>query len=241
MDLSASQLVIASVIVALGAMVQGSIGFGLNVVGAPLLVLIDTRFVPGPTLVAALVLTLLMGMRHRGGIDRVNFRWIFVGRVPASLGAALLVSALPERGIAFALAAVVLVGVGISLVGWRIPRRPLNVVAVGAVSGVMSTLSSVGGPPIALLYQDARGRELRGTLAAVFTVGALVSIGLLAAVGRFGTREILVSLVLVPGVVIGFMASIWTAPVLDRRHALRPAILGLSALAAVGAVLRYAL
>ena len=104
----------------------------------------------------------------------------------------------------------------------------------------MSTLSSVGGPPIALLYQDARGRELRGTLAAVFTVGALVSIGLLAAVGRFGEREVLISLVLVPGVVIGFVASIWTAPLLDR-HALRPAILALSALSAVAAIVRYAL
>ncbi len=240
MHLSVAQLAIASVIVALGAMVQGSIGFGLNVVGAPLLVLIDTRFVPGPTLVAALVLTVLVGVRERGAVDRSGFWWIFLGRIPASVAAALLVSALPERGIAFALAAVVLVGVGMSLVGWRIPRTPANVVAVGAVSGAMGTLSSVGGPPIALIYQDARGRELRGTLAAVFTVGAFVSIGLLAAVGRFGERELLISLVLVPGVVIGFIASIWTAPLLDR-HALRPAILALSALSAVAAVLRYAL
>lgn len=240
MDLSVAQLLVASAIAALGAMVQGSIGFGLNVVGAPLLVLIDTRFVPGPTLVAALVLTVLVGLRERGAVDRTGFWWIFIGRVPASLAAALLVGALPERGIAFALASVVLVGVAMSLVGWRVPRRPGNVIAVGAVSGVMSTLSSVGGPPIAMLYQDARGRELRGTLAAVFTVGAIVSIGLLALVGRFGTAEILVSLVLVPGVVLGFLASRWTAPLLDR-HALRPAILALSALAAVAAVLRYAL
>ena len=240
MHLSVAQLAIASLIMALGAMLQGSIGFGLNVVGAPLLVLIDTRFVPGPTLVAALVLTLLVGVRERGSVDRTGFWWIFVGRVPASLAAALVVSALPERGIAFALAAVVLVGVVMSLVGWRVPRTPVNVVAIGAVSGVMSTLSSVGGPPIALIYQDARGRELRGTLAAVFTIGALVSIGLLAAVGRFGEREVLISLVLVPGVVVGFIASIWTAPLLDR-HALRPAILALSAFAALAAIVRYAL
>lgn len=240
MHLSAGELALASVIIALGAMVQGSIGFGLNVVGAPLLVLIDTRFVPGPTLVAALVLTLLVGARERGSVDRTGFLWIFLGRIPGSVAAALVVSALPERGIAFALAAVVLVGVLMSLVGWRIPRRPVNVVAVGAVSGVMNTLSSVGGPPIALLYQDARGRELRGTLAAVFTVGALVSILLLAAVGRFGEREALISLVLVPGVIVGFIASIWTAPLLDR-HALRPAILSLSALSAVAAIVRYAL
>jgi hypothetical protein len=238
--LSAGELALASIIVALGAIVQGSIGFGLNVVGAPLLVLIDTGFVPGPTLVAALLLTVLVGLRERGAVDRSGFVWIFVGRVPASLGAALLVSALPERGIAFALAAVVLVGVLLSVVGWRIPRRPANVVAVGAVSGVMSTLSSVGGPPIALLYQDVRGRELRGTLAAVFTVGALVSIALLAVVGRFGTDEVIVSLSLMPGVVLGFAVSRWTAPLLDR-HALRPAVLALSVLAALAAVLRYAL
>jgi uncharacterized membrane protein YfcA len=238
--LSAGQLALASAIVAVGAMVQGSIGFGINVVGAPLLVLIDTRFVPGPTLAAALVLTVLVGLRDRGSVDRRGFGWLFVGRVPGSIVAALVVGVLPERGIAFALAAVVLIGVVMSITGWRIPRRPANVVAVGAVSGVMNTLSSVGGPPIALLYQDARGGELRGTLAAVFTIGALVSIGLLAAVGRFGTTELLVSLVLVPGVIVGFVASIWTAPLLDR-HALRPAILALSALAAVAAVLRYAL
>jgi uncharacterized protein len=239
-DLSVWELTAASVIMALGAMVQGSIGFGLNVVGAPLLVLIDTRFVPGPTLLAALVLTVLVGVRERGAVDRTGFWWIFVGRVPASLAAALVVGALPERGIAFALAAVVLLGIGMSLTGWRLPRTPANVVAVGALSGLMGTLSSVGGPPIALIYQDARGRELRGTLAAVFTMGALVSIVLLAAVGRFGEREVLVSLVLVPGVIIGFVASFWTAPFLDR-HALRPAILTLSALSAVAAVLRYAL
>ena len=108
MHLSGGQLALASIIVLFGAMVQGSIGFGLNVVGAPLLVLIDTRFVPGPTLVAALVLTVLVGIRERGSVDRRGFWWIFVGRVPASLAAALVVSVLPERGIAFALAFVVL-------------------------------------------------------------------------------------------------------------------------------------
>jgi hypothetical protein len=240
MHLSAGQLALASIIVALGATVQGSIGFGLNVVGAPLLVLIDTKFVPGPTLVAALVLTVLVGIRERGAVDRTGFWWLFVGRVPASLAAALVVGALPERGIAFALAATVLVGVGMSLVGWRVQRTPVNSVAVGAVSGVMSTLSSVGGPPIALLYQEARGSELRGTLAAVFTVGALVSIGLLAAVGRFGAEELSISLILIPGVFLGFVASRWTSRILDRRT-LRPAVLALSALAAIAAVARYAI
>ena len=93
---------------ALGAMLQGSIGFGLNVVGAPLLVLIDTRFVPGPTLVAALVLTLLVGVRERGPSTGRASGGSSSDAFPHRSRRRWSSSALPERGIAFALAAVVL-------------------------------------------------------------------------------------------------------------------------------------
>ncbi len=238
--MSAEHLALATLIVAVGAMVQGSIGFGLNVVGAPLLVLVDTRFVPGPTLVAALVLTVLVSVRERGSVDRRGFWWIFVGRIPGSLAAALVVSALPERGIAFALSGIVLIAVVVSVAGWKVKRTPPNLVVAGAFSGIFSTLSSIGGPPIAMLYQDAKGSELRGTLAAVFTIGALVSIGLLAAVGRFGSRELHLSLVLVPGVVIGFAFSRYANRILDRRS-LRGPVLALCAISAIAAVVRYAI
>jgi uncharacterized membrane protein YfcA len=238
--MGAGHLVVATLIVALGALVQGSIGFGLNVVGAPLLVLVDTRFVPGPTLVAALVLTLLVYVRERGSVDARGFWWIFAGRIPASVGAAFLVSALPPRGIAFALSGIVLIAVVVSVAGWHVKRTPTNLVAGGAVSGVFSTLSSVGGPPIAMLYQDATGSELRGTLAAVFAIGAVVSIGLLAAVGHFGMREIDLSLELVPGVCIGFACSRFANRFLDRRS-LRGPVLILCAISAIAAVVRYAL
>ena len=50
----------------------------------------------------------------------------------------------------------------------------------------MGTISSVGGPPVALLYQDERGSEVRGTLSSIFAVGALFSLVVLAVVGEFG-------------------------------------------------------
>lgn len=238
--MSAGHIVVATCIVAIGAMVQGSIGFGLNVVGAPLLVLVDTRFVPGPTLVAALVLTILVGVRERGSVDRTGFWWIFAGRIPGSLAAALVVSVLPERGIAFALSGIVIIAVVMSIAGWHVKRTPPNLVTAGLFSGIFSTLSSIGGPPIALLYQDAKPNELRGTLAAVFTIGALVSIALLAAVGRFGHRELGLSLVLVPGVVLGFTFSRFANRLLDKRS-LRAPVLALCAVSAVAAVIRYAI
>jgi uncharacterized membrane protein YfcA len=238
--MSAGDLVAATVIVAVGAMVQSSIGFGLNVVGAPLLVLVDPRFVPGPTLIAALVLTILVGIRERGSVDRRGFWWIFAGRIPGSVVAALVVSALPPRGIAFALSGIVLLAVAASVAGWTVRRTPRNLVVAGTISGAFSTLSSVGGPPIAMLYQDAKGSELRGTLAAVFTVGAAISIGLLAAVGRFGVREVDLAFALMPGVFAGFALSRYANRLLDR-HPMRGPVLALCAIAAVAAVIRYAI
>jgi hypothetical protein len=234
------QLAIASGVVGFGAMVQGSVGFGVNVVAGPVLVLIDPELVPGPALVIAFVLTVLVAYRERGATDLGGFGWVFVGRVPGTVAGALAVSALPERATALALAAVVLLAVLLSVAGWRLRRTPQTLVGAGALSGVMGTMSSVGGPPIALLYQDERGAEVRGTLSSIFAVGALLSIVLLAIVGRFGIDELTVSLVMLPAVAVGFFASRWTASWLDRGY-VRPAILGLCAASAIAALVRYAI
>ena len=240
MHLDTLELAVASLSVAVGAMIQGSIGFGLNVVAAPILVLIDTSFIPGPALVGAFALTVLVGYRDRAAIDPKGFGWVFVGRLPATAVTALAVAALPEEGLASALGSVVLVAVVMSAFGWRIERKPGTLVGAGALSGVMGTISSVGGPPVAMLYQDSRGAMVRGTLSAIFAVGALVSILLLSAVGRFGRDELLVSLVLLPGVAVGFVISRWTARWLDRGF-VRPAVLALSAGSAIAAIVRYAI
>ncbi len=224
---------------AVGATVQGSIGFGLNVIAAPILTLIDTRLVPGPALAAAFVLTVLLSFRERSAIDRRGFGWLFAGRIPATILSAIAIAALPERAVAFTISALVLLGVVMSMTGRRLRRTPRVFVAVGATSGVMGTLSSVGGPPVAMLYQDSAGSELRGTLSAIFMIGTLLSIGALAVAGRFGAEELRASLAMCPGVLIGYVASRFTAPIVDKR-ALRPAVLALSAVAALAAIVRYA-
>jgi uncharacterized membrane protein YfcA len=238
MDLSTLDLALASLVMAVGAIVQGSIGFGLNVIGAPLLVLIDTAFIPGPALAAAFVLTLLVGHRDRRSIDTKGLGWVFVGRVPTSIGTALAVAALPEAGLAVVLASVVLVAIAMSLLGWRVERTPPTLAAAGAISGVMGTISSVGGPPIAMLYQHERGPMVRGTMAAIFSAGALTSMIMLGIVGRFATDELRLLAALVPGVLIGFVCSRWTAHWLDRGF-MRPAVLCLSAASSIAAIVRY--
>lgn len=238
--MSILQLAVASGVVAAGSMVQGSIGFGVNVVAGPILVLIDPALVPGPALVIAFALTVLVALRERAATDLGGFRWVFVGRVPGTVAGAFAVVSIPQRGIAMALASVVLVAVLLSIAGWRLRRTPTTLAGAGVLSGFMGTISSVGGPPIALLYQDERGSEVRGTLSSIFAVGALFSLVVLAVAGEFGWDELRTSLVLLPAVVVGFVISRWTATVLDRGF-IRPAILGLCAASAIAALVRYAL
>ncbi|HYZ91890.1 MAG TPA: sulfite exporter TauE/SafE family protein [Actinomycetota bacterium] len=234
------QLAVASGVVALGAMIQGSIGFGVNVVAGPVLVLIDPELVPGPALVIAFLLTVLVWVRERGATDLGGFTWVFVGRVPGTVVGALTVAALPARGTAISLSAIVLIAVALSVAGWRVRRTRTALVGAGGVSGFFGTVSSVGGPPIALLYQDEAGRDVRGTLSSIFAVGALFSIVMLVAVGRFDFGELRTSLLLLPAVVAGFVVSRWTARLLDRGF-VRPAILALCASSAVAALVRYAI
>ena len=126
----------------------------------------------------------------------------------------------------------VLAGVIISLAGWHIPLTLRNLFLTAIGSGFVSTVSAVGGPPMALVYQHEDGPQIRGTLSAIFTIGTLISLAGLWWAGRFGRDELMLGVLLMPGVLVGFALSRYTAAWLDRAHT-RPAVLAVSALSAV--------
>ncbi|HEX6130577.1 MAG TPA: sulfite exporter TauE/SafE family protein, partial [Actinomycetota bacterium] len=66
---------VASLVVGASAAVQGAVGFGLVLVAAPIVTMLDPRLVPGPMLVAALVITVVMAVRERAGLDVRAVGW----------------------------------------------------------------------------------------------------------------------------------------------------------------------
>jgi hypothetical protein len=88
---------------------------------------------------------------------------------------------------------------------------------------------------MALLYARQEGARLRSTLAGFFVAAALVALAALALVGRFGTADLGNSAALLPGVVVGFLASGPLRPYVDAGRS-RPLVLGLSAVAALVAI-----
>jgi len=230
-------LAIASTAVLVGSVVQGAVGFGMALVAAPILFLIDPRLVPGPMIFASLVLTLLTAYRDRDAIDRSGLGWGALGRVPGTLLGAALLAVLPPARLAAPLAGLVLLGVVLSASGLHVRLSRRTFLGAGLLSGFMGTASSIGGPPIALLYQHAPGSRLRGTLSAFFVIGGVMSLAAIAAVGRFGAAELAWGLCLVPGTVIGYAISNHVTPWLDRGFT-RPAVLCVATAAGIGVLVR---
>jgi len=230
-------LLAASAAVAFGAMVQGAVGFGMALVAAPLLVLIRPELVPGPLLVSGLALTLLVARRERDSIDLLGVKWGLVGRVPGVALGALALALVPVEAMSLLVGIAVLAGVGLGASRLRISPTPRILLVAGFVSGVFGTIASIGGPPLALVYQHETGPRLRGTLAGYFIVGSLMSLAALIAIGRYGRSELIWTLLLLPGTVLGFACSRSLTAWVDAGRT-RRAVLGITVVSGVAAVLR---
>ncbi len=228
----------ASVVVFIGAVLQGSIGFGMGLFAAPLFALIEPRLVPAPLLLASGVLTVLLTHRERHGIITDDLKWSLGGRLVGTLPALAVLTVIPAERLGVAFGALVLLGVGLSASGWHLRPTARVLLGAGALSGFMATIAAIGGPPIALVYQHESGPRIRGTLSAYFVVGVTISLTGLALVGRFGGTEVALAGALLPATLAGFWVSRHTARRLDRGS-LRPAVLAVSALSAAAVILKH--
>jgi uncharacterized protein len=231
------ELAAALGLVIIGSVIQGSIGFGLAAVVAPVLLLVNKIFLPGPILFAAMLLNLLIAIRDRRFTDwpevAVGTSGRIVGMFPAAV--AIKFMSAPAYDLLFSVA--VLAGVVISLAGWhfRLTLRNLFYTAIG--SGFVSTVSAVGGPPMALVYQHEEAPKIRGTLNTIFTLGTPISLFGLWWAGKFGQPELVVGFLLMPAILVGFGLSRYTAGRLPERTT-RPAVLALSAATAIIVMIR---
>lgn len=227
---------VSCLIVAVSAALQGSVGFGFALVAAPLLLLIDHRMVPGPVLFASLPLALMMAYRERGSVDMPGLKWSFVGMLPGTVVGAALLASIPDGEISLFSGGLVLLAVGMSLCGLYFRPTPGTLLGAGVLSGIMNVTASIGGPPMALVYQDRPGSRLRGTLSSYFIFSSGLSLLVLMVMGNFGIDKVEMSLLLLPGTLVGFVVSNRTLSLLDRGYT-RAAVLTLSALAALAAIL----
>ena len=101
---------------------------------------------------------------------------------------------------------------------------------------VAGTVAALGGTPLALVYQDRSGLELRSTLAISFVVGILMSLAGLWLAGKVEVRHVALALELLPCLLVGLWASRWVVERLEERW-LRPIVLAFATAAGIAVIL----
>lgn len=225
-------VVAAALAVVAGAAVQSTVGLGLGLVGAPVLSLLDPTLMPGALMVAVIVLPVLTLVQERRHIDWRAVAWGLPARLPGTVLGVWVVAVLPPRALAGAVGAMVLVAVLLSLRSFRVRITPASLVAAGALSGFAGTATSIGGPPMALLYQYEEPARVRATLAAFFLFGGLLSLTALGVGGQLDTRILVVGAAGLPLVALGFAVGV---ALRDRVRA-GPLRLGMLAVVAASAI-----
>jgi uncharacterized membrane protein YfcA len=222
-------------IVAVGAFVQGSVGFGINLIVVPVIAVLVPEAVPGAVVLLSLPLTITMLIREHHHADRRGVAWVMVGRLPgAALGAAVVVLVAVDV-LTTIIGAFILVAVALSLARLHVHVSRGSAAAAGFTAGVMGTAAGIDGPPLALLYQHHHTAAIRATLAACFVIGALMSAAALAVAGEITGDQLVFTLALLPALAVGLLASTWGARHLQDRS-IRPAVLVFASVAGVVAL-----
>jgi len=205
-----STILIAMVIIFIGAFVQTAIGFGLAVVAAPLLFIVYPDYVPGPIFISSLIISLLNALKFRENIEIGGLKIAVIARIPGSILGGILLLYASTAHLSLWLGVLVLLALAISLLPFRIEPTPTRMACAGALSGFMGTSSGIGGPPMALLLQHQEANTLRGNLSAFFLCSAIISIIVLIFIGHFTLHHLLISLPLLPATWAGYRFALFS-------------------------------
>ena len=165
----------------------------------------------------------------------------FFGRALGAVIAAMIAASITNVDLIAGLTGVaVLIGIALSLSGLRITIRPVSLIIAGIAAGLMGTITAVGAPPMALLYQYEPVKRARAMQNAFFFWGMCVSVLALTWQGLITSKHLIFAASLLPAIILGLAVSMPLAKRLER-HSIRPYALGLSIIAATTLIARLLL
>ena len=230
---------VLAVAVTMGGVVQGAVGLGLGLVAAPVATLVDPALMPGLLLWLAAAYPVLTLAREGRASDWRGLRWAFAGRLPGTVLGVAVVSAVSSRLLSLLVGLIVLAAVVLTWQVVSLPMRRDVLIGAGIISGLMGTATSIGGPPLALVYQHVTGARLRATMATYFFFGALLSLLGLAVGGELDAADGVWALGLAPFLVLGFLLAETVRRHVDAGRT-RAAVLVVCAASATALIVRSA-
>ncbi len=201
------ELLLATLVVASGGLIQGISGVGSGFIMVPLLAIIDFRFLPGALIFGSLSISGLMAWLDRQHIQFKDTPVVLIAIVPGALVGSWLLSIVATDQLGLFFGAMILLAVVITAFGVRLLPNLLNSTVAGLVAGAMGASSGIGAPIIALLYQHQAGPALRSTLAYLYTIASTLIVFALAVFGQFGLEQVALGCMLFPGFLLGLFLS----------------------------------
>ncbi len=236
MELSLLQMIAAMGVVGLGAIVQGTIGFGMAVVAAPFLYQIDPALVPGPLIFSGMAIGALSARRYASEIDVSILGYALLGRVPGSMIGVLILTLVSIQHLSLVLGGAVLLAVVGSLFPYQLKTTPFTLFSAGLCSGMMGTAASIGGPPMALLLQNESGNRIRANLAVFFVVGSFISLVMLGINDLLSKEQLIYGVCLFPAVLMGHWMASKVAEKVEKER-IRQIMLVLCSISGITAIL----
>lgn len=199
------EFLLVNLAIALASVVQATAGLGFVMVAAPLIALVNLAYLPGPILLANIVLSLGMFVRDGRSLDRQEAPLLIVGLIVGTTLGALFLTAVPAERLGVVFGLLILAAVAFSLFSPQLPLTRRNVLAGATGAGFTGIVAGMHAPPLVMLYQRESPAKIRATFATVFVVGVVLALSGLWLAGRFGQAEFRMGLSLMPGVATGFL------------------------------------
>lgn len=202
-----SEFYLLYIIIIFGACLQSLVGFGLGLLSAPLVFLIDPELVPGPMILLALLNTVILSFKFKDKIDVSQTKLSLIGGTFGVFFAAILIGLISIEQYQKIFGFLVLLAVSLSVLGIKPKINYVSSLVASFVSGVMGTITSAGGAPMGLLYQSEEKSTVKANLSIFFVyLNAIAIIALLLA-GKASTQDFLHFLQLAPAILIGICLS----------------------------------
>jgi len=225
-------------IVVAGAVIQAGLGMGFGLSAAPVLALLDPALVPAAALYLGMTTAIIGSVSERGTIAWREVAVGMVGRTTGIVfGLGVLIFLVSDRSVfQLVFGSIIAIALVFSVLGWQLKLNTFNLIAMGWVSGFMGVITSVGAPPLALIYQSQSPDRARPTLATFFAFGGFVSLSGLYAAGLAGWDDLWMALFMAPAALAGTLIGRRMRGGFSQRY--RPFLLGVAAIAATLLILK---
>ncbi|MEM0910973.1 MAG: sulfite exporter TauE/SafE family protein [Pseudomonadota bacterium] len=200
------EVVLINVVLFAGAYIQGIVGFGIGIFCASLFAVYAPHMVPVSMILLSTLLAVVMLLRGRNDVSIQLIKWPIIGSGFGIICAGYVVTLLTSQQFDIVFGILLLCLVAISLTKPLLSGKFAGICA-GYLSGLMGTITAIGGPPMGLLLKDTAPSVIRANLALFFLISSVWAIAVLYIAGALGQKELLYALASCPGMLLGYGLS----------------------------------